>query len=155
MKLRLLIILRHGEPGPGDFLTQEAREAMMVLGTQLKTEHGLVAKTTMFLGSKKLRALKTMQSIAIGAGLQKSLHEICRDEFFSDDRTCDVEKALVIIDEFGQQFEVLVVVSHNEMMEVLPRAFGKKFKISVPENRLKYGQGYVINLTDRSWKQIA
>lgn len=155
MKLRVLIIIRHGQPDQGDHLNPDARKALIDLGSRLRTEYKLSPETTGFLGSKKLRSIKTMQAIASGAELTSRLGESCHDEFFSNDSVCDVKKALEVIVEFGQRFEILVVVSHLEMMEVLPTAFGDTVDILIPQNRLEFGQGYVINLTHKSYKEIS
>jgi phosphohistidine phosphatase SixA len=122
MKIQHLIILRHAPFEGRGFVTTEGRMLVEQLCTKLKEIYPFAGETTAIVCSLELRAVKTSQSIGMAIGT-KGIR--CYDEFYSSERRCDAEAALVVLRSYLETYNTVIVVTHEEMVPALTKLFGK------------------------------
>lgn len=148
MKLKKLFVFRHGPYEGRGFLTQEGKTMIAELTRKLTQQYSLTPAVTTFICSKELRTLKTAQFMMGILGIDE-MRDVCHQALFSDDRVCDAAAALEVVKKHANEFENLVVITHQEMASVLPVAFcAKVLSIpgkNIPGHPVSYGQGFFVD----------
>ena len=157
LKLKLLVVLRHGLCEGRGFLTPEGRIQIQALALRLKQDYGLDPAMTMFLCSRELRTLKTVQCLMQTLGFHEQEEEMCHQSLFSSDSECNPQPALGLVKQFGEKFENLIVVTHQEMASELPRVFCTQvLDIQTPLHfrAASHGQGFAIDVATNTCEII-
>jgi phosphohistidine phosphatase SixA len=152
MKLQKLIVLRHGEYEHGGFLTDLGRASIDNLAVSLLKFGHLNTDSMAVLCSRELRAIKSAQVFIGTLWLQGKIDEESHKELYSSDRECDTTNALRVIKGYSDKVETLVVFTHLEMVQEIPRVVGA----DVPRgyHDVEYAKGFIIDCKAHTCEQI-
>jgi phosphohistidine phosphatase SixA len=145
------MVFRHAHASRDGFLSLEGFAEMDKLAGHLK-RHGLVDEDTQVICSREMRALKSVHHLMDKAGIKTD--EKCFKELFSIDDKCDVAGAIRVIQEHAHKTKPksLIVITHLEMVEQLPHAYGLKVLGTdfFPSYKLNNGEGFVIDINRKT-----
>jgi len=155
MKLKKLIILRHGEPEGRGFLTPNGRKTIDVVAGRLKSEGHLDLRSIAVICSYELRALKSAQAFLTTLSLYPEIDEECYKALFSSDMACDTNAALSVIDEYADRVNTLVIFTHLEMVERLPARFCSQVFGRAPNLPIHpgYSEGCIIDCVAKTCEE--
>jgi hypothetical protein len=153
-KLLRLFIFRHCRSLPQGFLTTDGIERSRRLGAALRLNDRInYSKNSIVLCSGGLngqldpRTLPTRLTAQWVVSTLDAKPEIrpC-PELFADDKVCDVDAAIRLLENIAAYFENIIVVSHVNMVKHFPREFGRQVLgvDDFPSAHVEYGQGYAI-----------
>ncbi|MFA6095883.1 MAG: hypothetical protein WC767_03530 [Candidatus Paceibacterota bacterium] len=156
LRLKRLTILRHGPSDREGFLTPEGFDVIDRLTKNLLSR-GFIDARTSFICSDQLRTLKTLQRIIRTADIDAD--DMGYEELFSLEERCDVPGAIRVIQEHAaiEGAEKMVVITHLEMAEQLPRAWGEQVlhaPTPFPSYRFNHGEGISIDCVEKTCEVI-
>jgi len=125
VNLETVIILRHAPANRDGFVTEDGAILVRKMANHLLSRKLANDKTAM-LCSNQMRALKTLHCFMnAGVGTDDAFEY---DELFSLEERCNVGGALQIITDHAKLSgaKTMLVITHIEMVERLPHAFGER-----------------------------
>jgi len=133
--MKYLVVVRHGHDRIGDELTQYGRHAIENLAKHLKQ----YAQGEIFIvSSQKNRAIASAEIIKqeLGGGIQP-LGSLNPPEW----------KFVKYVEEYGKEYDTVVVVCHLDMARTLPSDFAKEvLEKTLPKIPLDYAEACVLNV---------
>ena len=143
--MKYLFILRHGRHNAEGRLSDEGRQDMARVAAVIKELIG--DKTVCVLASAAPRADDSASVIAEVLGVP---HETDMALWVDNHHPKDLHAALVAIQARMPKADVLVVITHLDYANELPRVVGGLVRLDIPVQNKQYAQGTYIDFAART-----
>lgn len=149
--MQRLIIVRHGEYGGNDRLSEYGKEQITQLGEKLKaTVNG---GRVVILSSVAARAVDSAEILGKTFGVEFEQHDV----LWSENRHREnLPKALELVRSKKDDADILVLVTHLEYVERFPSYFGEEElgNPSFPHREISKGTAWDIDCNQKTITQV-
>jgi hypothetical protein len=156
MKLKRFLPIRHAARDHEGFLTPEGFLQIDRLAHALTKKHGVNPHECLVICSDRLWPLKSAQALCEAMAIPRSTRPACHKSLFSLEEKCDVKAAVETIRGYIDKTQTLIAITHDEMMTLLPPAFGSLILgiDGFPELQYQYAEGLVIDCEKKTCERI-